>query len=155
MTFDIPSYFVWLVFILPFVGSLLTVALRKTGRVANITAVAFSFLSAAFAFTMLLPLLEGQSLRAVDSVIPTSVPWISGLNPPLTVGVLTDPYTAILTNVVGWVSFLIMLYSLEYMKEDGGANRYFFFVSLFVGSMQLIVLSDNPTRCPSRSSVSK
>ncbi len=141
MTFVIPSYFVWLIFILPYAGALLTVALRKIGRSANIVSVGFSFLSAAFALTMLFPLLEGQALSVVDSVIPRSVPWISGLN--LTVGVLTDPYTAILTNVVAWVSFLIMVYSLEYMKEDGGANRYFFFVSLFVGSMQLIVLSDN------------
>ena len=141
MTFYIPSYFVWLVFILPFVGSLATVALRRRGRAGIYVSVLFSFLSAAFAFTMLLPILEGQALSVFDSVIPKSVPWISGLG--LTVGVLTDPYTAILTNVVALVSFLIMVYSIEYMKEDGGSNRFFFFVSLFVGSMQLIVLSDN------------
>jgi len=141
MTFSIPSYFVWLVFILPFVGSLATVGLRKAGKVGNYVAVAFSFLSASFAFTMLISVLEGQPLSVLDSVIPRSLPWVSGLN--LTVGVLTDPYTVILTNIVAWVSFLIMFYSLEYMKDDEGSNRYFFFVSLFVGSMQLIVLSDN------------
>jgi NADH-quinone oxidoreductase subunit L len=141
MSFAIPSYFVWLIFILPFVGALATVAVRKAGRLGNYVAAAFSFLSALFAFTMLLPVLQGQTLSVVDSVIPTSVPWISGIN--LTVGVLTDPYTAILTNVVAWVSFLIVFYSLEYMKEDEGANRYFFFIALFIGSMQLIVLSDN------------
>jgi NADH-quinone oxidoreductase subunit L len=142
MSFAIPSYFVWLIFILPYMGALVTVALRKMGRLGDYAAAAFAFLSALFAFTMLLPILEGQSLT-VDSVGPltTSVPWISGLN--LTVGVLTDSYTAILTNVVAWVSFLIVLYSLEYMKDDGGHNRYFFFIALFIGSMQLIVLSDN------------
>jgi NADH-quinone oxidoreductase subunit L len=141
VSFSIPSYFVWLIFILPFVGALLTAALRKQGRLGDYVAVAFGFLSAAFAFTMLVPLLLGQQLSVFDSLIPKSVPWISGLN--LTVGVLTDPYTAILTNVIGWVSFLIMVYSLEYMREDQGHNRYFFFVALFVGSMQLIILSDN------------
>ena len=141
MTFAIPSYFVWLVFILPYAGSLATVALRKAGRVGDYVSVGSAFASAAFALTMLVPVLTGQQLSVFDSVIPKSVPWISGLN--LTVGVLTDPYTAVLTNVVAWVSFLIMLYSLEYMKEDDGHNRYFFFVALFVGSMQLIVLSDN------------
>jgi len=142
LVFEIPSYFVWLVFILPYVGALVTIALRKAGRLGDYTAALFSFLSASFAFTMLLPLLEGQSLRVV-SVPPltTSVPWISGLG--LTVGVLADPYTAILANVVAWVSFLIVFYSLEYMKEDHGHNRYFFFITLFIGSMQLIVLSDN------------
>ena len=142
MSYAIPSYFVWLIFILPFIGALVTVALRKAGRLGDYAAVVFSFLSAAFATTMVLPLLEGQSLT-VNSVPPlsTSVPWISGLN--LTFGVLTDPYTAVLTSVIAWVSFLIVLYSLEYMKDDGGHNRYFFFITLFIGSMQLIILSDN------------
>jgi NADH-quinone oxidoreductase subunit L len=142
MTFVIPSYYVWLVFILPYVGALVTVVLRKAGRLGDYAAVAFAFLSALFAFTMLLPLLEGQTL-GINNVGPltTSVPWISGLG--LTVGVLTDSYTAILTNVVAWVSFLIIFYSLEYMKDDEGHNRYFFFIALFIGSMQLIVLSDN------------
>jgi NADH-quinone oxidoreductase subunit L len=142
MAFEIPSYFVWMIFILPYVGALATAALRKAGRLGDYVAAIFSLLSASFALTMLLPLLERQSLTVV-SVPPltTSVPWISGLG--LTVGVLADPYTAILTNVVAWVSFLIVFYSLEYMKEDGGHNRYFFFITLFIGSMQLIVLSDN------------
>ena len=142
MSYAIPSYFVWLIFILPFVGALATVSLRKTGRLGDYAAAGFSFLSAIFATTMVLPLLEGQSLT-VNSVPPlsTSIPWISGLN--LTVGVLTDPYTSVLTSVVAWISFLIVLYSVEYMKDDGGHNRYFFFITLFIGSMQLIVLSDN------------
>ncbi len=142
MSFAIPSYFVWLVFILPYAGALVTVALRKAGRLGDYAAAAFALLSALFALTMLLPVLQGQALSINDvGPLTTSVPWISGLG--LTVGVLTDSYTAILTNVVAWVSFLIVFYSLEYMKDDGGHNRYFFFISLFVGSMQLIVLSDN------------
>lgn len=142
MVFSIPSYFVWLIFILPYVGALVTVALRRVGRLGDYTAVVFSFLSAAFALTMLVPVLQGQA-PSVVSVPPlsTSVPWISGLG--LTVGVLTDSYTAILTNIIAWVSFLIVLYSLEYVKDDGGHNRFFFFMTLFIGSMQLIVLSDN------------
>jgi NADH-quinone oxidoreductase subunit L len=142
MAYAIPSYFVWLIFILPLLGSLVTVALRKSGRLGDYAAAAFSLLSALLATTMVLPVLEGQLLTVV-SVPPlsTSIPWISGLG--LTVGVLTDPYTAVLTSVVAWICFLIVLYSLEYMKDDGGHNRYFFFISLFIGSMQLIILSDN------------
>jgi NADH-quinone oxidoreductase subunit L len=141
MTVEIPSYSIWLIFILPFVGALVTACLRKIGRIRDIITVAFSFLSALLAFNLLLPFLEGQHYTVVNSLIPTSVPWISALN--ITVGVLSDPFTAILTNVVAWVSFLIMVYSLEYMKDDPSVARYFFFMSLFIGSMQLIVLSDN------------
>ena len=141
MSYDIPSYFVWLVFIVPYAGALATAALRKAGRVRDIVAVVSSLLSALFALDLLVPVLTGQTASVFDSVIPRSVQWISGLN--LTVGVLTDPYTAILTNVVAWVSFLIMVYCLEYMKGDNGSARFFFFMTLFIGSMQLIVLSDN------------
>ena len=141
MSYAIPSYYVWLVFILPYAGALATAALRKAGRIKDFVAVASSLLSALFALDLLVPVLTGQSASVFDSVIPRSVQWISGLN--LTVGVLTDPYTAILTNVVAWVSFLIMVYCLEYMKGDSGSARFFFFMTLFIGSMQLIVLSDN------------
>jgi len=142
MALVIPSYIIWLIFIFPYIGALVTVALRKVGRIGDFAAVVFAFLSAVCALVMLIPVLQGQPI-AVDNVGPltVSVPWISGLG--LTVGVLTDSYTAILTNVVAWVSFLIIFYSLEYMKDDGGHNRYFFFIALFIGSMQLIVLSDN------------
>jgi NADH-quinone oxidoreductase subunit L len=141
MTTDIPSYLIWLIFSLPLAGALVTAALHRAGRIRDYIAVLLSFASACLAFVLLLPVLEGQTYRVVDSIIPQSIPWISGLG--LTVGVLSDPYTIILANVVAWISFLIMLYSLEYMKDDAGVARYFFFISLFVGSMQLIVLSDN------------
>lgn len=142
MSFAIPSYFVWLIFILPYVGALVTASLRKLGRLGDYASVAFAFLSALFAFTMLIPLLTGQTLSVTDvPPLTSSVPWISGLG--LTMGVLADPYTAVLTNVVAWVSFLIIFYSLEYMRGDGGHNRFFFFMALFIGSMQLIILSDN------------
>jgi NADH-quinone oxidoreductase subunit L len=137
----IPSFSIWLVFIFPYIGALVTAALGKAGRVRDYLAVVFSLLSALFATTMLVPVLLGQPLGVYDSIIPRSVPWISGLG--LTMGVLSDPYTAILTNVVAWVSFLIMVYCLEYMKGDSGSTRFFFFMNLFIGSMQLIVLSDN------------
>ncbi len=141
MSYVIPSYFIWFIMIMPFVGALLTAALRKASRLSQFVGVGFSLISALFALTTLVPVLTGGRLSVTNSLIPTSFAWISPLN--LTMGVLTDPYTAILSNVVAWISFLIMVYSLDYMKGDGGANRFFFFVSLFVGSMQLIVLSDN------------
>jgi NADH-quinone oxidoreductase subunit L len=130
-----------MIFILPYVGALITAAVRKAGRAKDFLVPVFALLSGLFALQLLIPVLQGQQISVYDSVIPQSVPWISSLG--LTMGVLADPYTAILANVVAWVSFLITLYSVEYMKEDGGTARYFFFIGLFIGSMQLIVLSDN------------
>jgi NADH-quinone oxidoreductase subunit L len=48
-----------------------------------------------------------------------------------------------MSNIVAWVSFLIVLYSIGYMKKETTLTRYWFFVNYFIGNMLLLVLSDN------------
>lgn len=141
MAMDIPSYYFWLIFIIPFVGCITTSAMNNLGKARDYAAVLFSLLSAVFGFLVLLPVLEHQSIHVYNSIIPVSIPWISSLG--LNMGVLTDPYTIILTNIVSWIGFLIMVYSLDYMRGESSLTRYWFFMNFFLGSMQLIVLSDN------------
>jgi NADH-quinone oxidoreductase subunit L len=136
----VPSYYVWMVFIAPFIGALIT-PLTGRSRLRDYTAVAFSLVSGLFALALLLPILQGDTLTIYNSLIPVSLPWIPELG--INVGVLSDPYTVIIANLVAWISFLVMVYSLDYMKGDGGLTRYWFFMNFFIGSMQLIVLSDN------------
>src|SRR6202022_1655719 len=61
----------------------------------------------------------------------------------LQLGILADPLAAMMAVVVCSVSFLIQLYSLEYMRGEEGYVRYFGFISLFTFSMLLLVLSPN------------
>jgi NADH-quinone oxidoreductase subunit L len=61
----------------------------------------------------------------------------------LTLGILADPLAAMMVVVVCSVSFLIQLYSLEYMRGEEGFVRYYAFISLFTFSMLLLVLSPN------------
>ncbi len=141
-TASIPSIYVWLVVIFPFVGALLTPLLaRLGGRVRDYAAVAFTGLSALFSFLLLVPVLQGETLSVYNSVIPTSVPWISELG--INMGVLYDPFTIIIVNVVTLIGFLIMVYSLDYMRGEHGLTRYWFFMNFFLGNMLLIVLSNN------------
>ncbi len=67
--------------------------------------------------------------------------WIASLG--INAGVLLDPLSIIMANVVAWVSFLIMVYSLAYMHGEEGLSRYWFFMNFFIGSMLLLVMSDN------------
>ncbi|MDA4136121.1 MAG: NADH-quinone oxidoreductase subunit L [Thaumarchaeota archaeon] len=136
----IPSYYVWMVFIIPFVGALVAPLTGKT-RARDYIAVMFALVSAIFTLLLLVPILEGKTISLYNSLIPTSVPWIPELG--INVGMLSDPYTIIISSLVGWISFLVMVYSLDYMKGDQGLTRYWFFMNFFIGSMQLIVLSDN------------
>ncbi|MDA4122778.1 MAG: NADH-quinone oxidoreductase subunit L [Thaumarchaeota archaeon] len=136
----IPSYYFWMVFILPLVGAAIT-PLTGRSRVRDYLAVLFSLVSALFALLLLLPVLQGQTISVYNSLIPASLPWIPELG--INIGVLSDPLTIVACNLVAWIGFLVMVYSLDYMKGDGGLTRYWFFMNFFIGSMQLIVLSDN------------
>jgi NADH-quinone oxidoreductase subunit L len=135
MSAFLSSYYLWLVIFLPYTGAVLSPVLAKAPKARNLVAVTFSFLSAVFASLVLV---------GYESTKPFSFSWISELGTNgISFGLLHDPFTLIIANVVGWISFLIMLYSLEYMKNENGQMRYWFLMNLFLGSMQLIVLSDN------------
>ena len=127
--------FGWLAWGLPFIGAVISVvAARIHPKLRDYVAVSFSFLAAVSSSLLLSIVLSGR-------VYDIQVPWITSLK--VSAGILLDPLSIILANVVSWISFLIMVYSLGYMKGDNGLNRYWFFMNFFIGSMMLLVLSDN------------
>ena len=71
----------------------------------------------------------------------SNVPWITWLN--INVGVYLDGLGAFMAVIVSVLSFLIAVYSVEYMRGDWGVQRYFFFFTFFVASMLLLVTADN------------
>ena len=75
------------------------------------------------------------------------VPWFQLWFPnkvvTFTIGILLDNIAVLLLVVVTLVSFLVHLFSVEYMKGDPGFNRYYAFLGLFTFSMLGIVLADN------------
>jgi len=58
-------------------------------------------------------------------------------------GGYVDSLTAVMLVVVTLVSFLVHLYSVGYMKEDPGYDRFFAYLGLFTFSMLVLVLSPN------------
>jgi len=54
-----------------------------------------------------------------------------------------DPVSLLMLLVVTFVSFLIHLYSAEYMRDDEGYARFFAYMNLFVASMITLVLANN------------
>jgi NADH-quinone oxidoreductase subunit L len=125
----------WMVWILPFVGASLIPAIAKAGnRVGNYMAVGFALASAIFAATLL-------PLGIAGGQIHSQINWIPILN--IHAGILADSLSIFMTNIVAWISLLIFIYSVGYMRGDKDLTRYWFFMLFFIGSMQLIVLSDN------------
>jgi len=127
--------FGWLTWGLPFIGAILTPLFARIHlKMRDYGAVAFAFLGAVSA-ALLFPIILSGATKDVQ------VNWITSLN--IKDGVLLDPLSIIMANTVAWVSFLIMIYSLAYMKDDEGLTRYWFFMNFFIGSMLLLVMSDN------------
>jgi len=127
--------FGWLTWGFPFIGAVLTpLFARANSKLRDYGSVTFAFLGAVSA-GLLLPNLFGRTAQDVQ------VAWIPSLN--INAGVLLDPLSIIMANVVAWISLLIMIYSLGYMHGEEGLTRYWFFMNFFIGSMLLLVMSDN------------
>jgi NADH-quinone oxidoreductase subunit L len=125
----------WLIWMIPFIGAALIPALKnKSEHIRSYVAVGFSILSALLALSILPLGLAGKEIHS-------QIPWISALN--LNAGVLADPLGIVMSNLVAWISASIFVYSISYMHGEKSITRYWFFMLFFIGSMQLIVLSDN------------
>ena len=59
------------------------------------------------------------------------------------VGFLVDGLTAMMMCVVTFVSLMVHIYTIGYMEEDEGYNRFFGYISLFTFSMLMLVMSNN------------
>jgi NADH-quinone oxidoreductase subunit L len=59
------------------------------------------------------------------------------------VGFLVDSITAMMMVVVTFVSLMVHIYTIGYMHEDKGYNRFFAYISLFTFSMLMLVMSNN------------
>ncbi|MEI7531116.1 MAG: NADH-quinone oxidoreductase subunit L [Betaproteobacteria bacterium] len=61
----------------------------------------------------------------------------------LPIGFLIDPLSSMMMVVVTFVSLMVHIYTIGYMAEDEGYNRFFAYISLFTFSMLMLVMSNN------------
>ena len=59
------------------------------------------------------------------------------------VGFLVDRLTALMMVVVTFVSFMVHIYTIGYMHDDPGYQRFFSYISLFTFAMLMLVMSNN------------
>ncbi len=69
--------------------------------------------------------------------------WFDLGTAPLRLGFVLDPLTAFMCVMVTFVSTLIFIFSLGYMKNDANFTRFFCFLSLFAGAMLGIVIANS------------
>ena len=69
--------------------------------------------------------------------------WMTLGDLKMEIGFLVDGLTAMMMCVVTFVSLMVHIYTIGYMKDDEGYNRFFSYISLFTFSMLMLVMSNN------------
>ncbi|HAZ04891.1 MAG TPA: NADH-quinone oxidoreductase subunit L [Marinilabiliales bacterium] len=86
----------------------------------------------------------GKVDEVFQTIIPYNYTWLQFWgNFKISMGILLDPISVMMLVVVSTVSFMVHIYSIGYMKGDGGFSRFFSFLSLFSFSMLGLVLATN------------
>ena len=62
---------------------------------------------------------------------------------PFEIGFLIDNLTATMMVIVTFVSLMVHIYTIGYMHEDPGYQRFFSYIALFTFSMLMLVMSNN------------
>ncbi len=108
---------------------------RRLSHTATILGVAIAFVLSA----MTLKSVAVDGARFNETIYEWMV--LGGLK--MEVGFLVDGLTAMMMCVVTFVSLMVHIYTIGYMEEDEGYNRFFAYISLFTFSMLMLVMSNN------------
>jgi NADH-quinone oxidoreductase subunit L len=107
---------------------------RTGAHVATIAGVAVSFIASWLVF---------QDVRAGNTFNGTVYTWMVLGDLRFEVGFLIDALTAMMMLVVTFVSLMVHIYTIGYMRDDPGYQRFFSYISLFTFSMLMLVMSNN------------
>ncbi|NOX08588.1 MAG: NADH-quinone oxidoreductase subunit L [Gammaproteobacteria bacterium] len=109
---------------------------RRASHMATIAGVATAFLLSLLAFNYIV--LEGGAV--FNETIYT---WMVVGGIPFEIGFLIDNLTVLMMLVVTFVSLMVHIYTIGYMHDDPGYQRFFSYIALFTFSMLMLVMSNN------------
>jgi NADH-quinone oxidoreductase subunit L len=107
---------------------------RSGAHFVTILGVLVSFIGSAM---VLAQVLGGARFNA------TIYEWMVAGGLKMEIGFLVDGLTAMMMVVVTFVSLMVHIYTIGYMEEDPGYQRFFAYISLFTFSMLMLVMSNN------------
>lgn len=135
--------FLCLIPLLPLLG-FLCLALnvhRLSHKISSYIACGTVLISFILSISCFIHLLE---LPAENRAITVTVAsWITTAGFSSNLAFLLDPLSSIMLLIITGVGFLIHVYSIGYMHDDAGFNRFFSYLNLFVFFMLLLVLGSN------------
>ena len=119
----------------PLVGAIIAGLLGRAGaHRVTILSVLISFLASCWIFS---DVLAGNSFNGSVYTFLTS----GGTR--FEIGFLIDRLTVLMMVVVSFVSLMVHIYTIGYMADDPGYQRFFSYISLFTFSMLMLVMANN------------
>jgi len=131
---------VYIALFAPFVGSLFAALFGMSQRQIFVGVVASALIGMAFISSLLLAI----NLYTTGNVIHvTMMDWIHAGDFNVEFGFVVDQVSVTMMTVVSLVSTIVHVYAIGYMDHDKSFNRFFSYLSAFVFSMMILVMSDN------------
>lgn len=128
----------------PLVGAVIAGFFRN--QIGRSGAHSVTILGVLISFTLSLYVAYGVFSGSIPTLNTVIYNWASGglLIPyEFNIGFLIDPLTVSMLVIVTFVSLLVHLYSIGYMADDDGYQRFFSYISLFTFMMLMLVTSNN------------
>jgi len=107
---------------------------RTAAHVVTILGVAVALIASCYIF---------QDVRAGHTFNGALYTWATSGGIKFEVGFLIDSLTVMMMLVVTFVSLMVHIYTVGYMSDDPGYQRFFSYISLFTFSMLMLVMSNN------------
>ena len=127
--------------LLPLGGAILAGFFRnQIGRVGSHTV---TILGVGLSFVLSAWLLYQQINGTLDTVNITVYTWMVADGIRFQIGFLIDHLTTLMMCTVSFISFMVHIYTIGYMRDDPGYQRFFSYIALFTFSMLMLVMSNN------------
>ena len=135
-----PNLYLWLIPLLPLAGAALNGFFGKRFSRGAVAAVALTFCGAAFAMALwIVSQFSSLALPHTEFVVN----WLRSGDFSVDFAFSLDQLSLVMLLVVTGVGFLIHIYSVGYMWEEGGYYRFFAYLNLFMFFMLTLVLASN------------
>ncbi len=134
------EFYLYLALFAPLVGSLFAALFGATPKML-ITGTVTSFLL--FVSFVASSVLLGNLLMGGEVIHVEMMTWMAVGDLYIPFGFVVDQVSAIMMFTVTLVSACVHVYAIGYMDHDRGFNRFFSYLSAFVFSMLILVMSDN------------
>ncbi len=133
----------WLVPAIPFAGALVLAVLGARMSHKSVTTVGVGGVAASASISLLIAAAFLSVPPAGGAYSQFLWTWINVGSFRPQIAFYLDALSLVMMLVVTFVSFLIHLYSAEFMRTDEGYSRFFAYMNLFVACMVTLLLADN------------